>query len=252
MAYPFESLEGEYTALWAQMAIDASRVDEFHALANKVLAGMATYRQVERITGVPAAVIGVIHLREGNCNFKTHLHNGDPLTARTIHVPAGRPPVGDPPFGWVDSAVDALTFQGLRNVPSWPVARAAYVLESYNGFGYRNHGLRSPYLWGGTNLQQPGKYVADGVFNPSVRDTQPGAMAILKIVEDMVGSIPAPIPTPIPSPKSAPVPTPRPRPAPTPAPVPVPPFVIGAILAAAAAAVGGFFDRIIDFIHHLF
>src|SRR6185295_802829 len=76
----------------------------------------------------------------------------------------------------------ALSYEGLDKVAragSWSVEQACFVLERYNGFGYRNRGLRSPYLWGGTNLQQPGKYVADGRFDATVIDRQPGCMPLL-------------------------------------------------------------------------
>jgi len=39
-------------------------------------------------------------------SFKLHLHNGDPLTARTVNVPKGRPKTGQPPFAWGISAKD--------------------------------------------------------------------------------------------------------------------------------------------------
>jgi lysozyme family protein len=42
--------------------------------------------------GIPWYVVAVIHNMEAGQNLRTHLHNGDSLTARTVHVPAGRPP----------------------------------------------------------------------------------------------------------------------------------------------------------------
>src|SRR5262249_54559480 len=63
---------------------------------------------------------------------------------------------------------------------SWPVSRMLWALEPYNGYGYRNKGLRSPYLWASTNHQQRGKYVRDRVFDPRVMDEQVGCAAQLK------------------------------------------------------------------------
>jgi lysozyme family protein len=183
MAYLFAALRGEYAALWRQMIADDRRSGEFLTTVRRMNAGMASYRAVEEITGVPAAVVAVIHEREGAGNFTTHLHNGDPLRERTVHVPAGRPLAGSPPFTWTESAIDALRYEGLDRVADdggWSVERACFALERYNGFGYRNHGMRSPYLWGGTNQQQPGKYVADGRFDPGVLDRQPGCMPLLQ------------------------------------------------------------------------
>jgi lysozyme family protein len=53
-------------------------------------------------------------------------------------------------------------------------------MESFNGFGYRRHGLASPYLWSGTSLYLRGKYVSDGRFDPLALDGQLGCCAILK------------------------------------------------------------------------
>jgi hypothetical protein len=55
-----------------------------------------------------------------------------------------------------------------------------WALEPYNGYGYRNKGLRSPYLWASTNHQQRGKYIRDRVFDPTVMDEQVGCAAQLK------------------------------------------------------------------------
>jgi lysozyme family protein len=98
MAYLFAALRGEYAALWRQMIADDRRSGEFLTTVRRMNAGMASYRAVEEITGVPAAVVAVIHEREGAGNFTTHLHNGDPLRERTVHVPAGRPLAGRLPM----------------------------------------------------------------------------------------------------------------------------------------------------------
>ena len=65
-----------------------------------------------------------------------HLHNGDPLQARTVHVPSGRPVVGSPPFTWRQSALDALTLKGFHEVGDWSVPHMLYLLEKYNGTAY--------------------------------------------------------------------------------------------------------------------
>ena len=50
-------------------------------------------------------------------------------------------------------------------------------------------GLPSPYVWGGTNIQKPGKYVRDGVLSKKVWDTQPGCAPILKVLSTLDPSI---------------------------------------------------------------
>ena len=48
-----------------------------------------------RVTAAADAAINRIHDLEASRNFNAHLHNGDPLTHRTVHVPTphGRTPV---------------------------------------------------------------------------------------------------------------------------------------------------------------
>lgn len=145
------------------------------------MANEPNYRAVETITTVPWPVIAAIHFRESSLNFKTHLHNGDPLTDWTVHVPKGRPAQGAPPFFWADSAIDAL---GGRLIPRvWDLSGCAEFLERYNGLGYRKRELCSPYVWNFTNHYTSGLYVADGKFDPLKKESRPGCIAILKTLE---------------------------------------------------------------------
>lgn len=247
MAYTLAQLQPEYAAEWLAMTPDAADVAEINAIAQRLNNAMPSYREVAKATGVPPAIIAVIHNRESDQDFKTNLANGDPLTARTTHVPAGRPPLpAVPPFTWVDAAIDALTYEGLDKVTSWTVEQAAFSLETYNGFGYREyHDERSPYLWAATNEQQAGKYVADGQFNRTAMDSQIGCMPVLAALAKidltlalpMTGAAPAPAPTPTPEP--APVPAPPVvvvlPPAPTPTSTRAFVTIIAALLGAVAA-----------------
>lgn len=176
----FAALKDEYAATWRAMAASDAHRKTFEAVARRLYQSLPLYQGVTALTGVPASLIMVIHERESGARFSSHLHNGDPLTARTVHVPAGHPIDGRPPFAWADSAADALRMKALDKIVDWSVERALFVLEGYNGFGYRQyHAMRSPYLWGGTNQQQPGKYVADGVFDATVMDEQLGCAGLL-------------------------------------------------------------------------
>jgi hypothetical protein len=104
------------------------------------------------------------------------------LKARTVHVPAGRPKTGKPPFTWEQSAIDALRGRGLGAWKDWSVPGTLYQLEAYNGFGYRDHHptVPSPYLWSFSNHYTRGKYVADGRFSPTAVSQQVGAALLLK------------------------------------------------------------------------
>src|SRR5262249_8720937 len=114
-------------------------------------------------------------------DFKTHLHNGDSLKARTYDVPAGRPRRGNPPFAWDASAIDALIMapHELQKVKAWSVERILYESEKYNGWGYLKRG-NSPYLWSWTSEYHGGKYVRDGVYDPNHWDEQAGCVALLR------------------------------------------------------------------------
>jgi lysozyme family protein len=59
-----------------------------------------------------------------------------------------------------------------------------YVLEGYNGFGYRSKGIRSPYLWSFSNLYEKGKYVADHQFDPNAVSKQVGSAVLLKLLSE--------------------------------------------------------------------
>jgi lysozyme family protein len=66
----------------------------------------------------------------------------------------------------------------------------AWLLEKFNGFGYREyHHIPSPYLWGGTVVQKPGKYVRDKHYDPTVMDEQIGGMALLAALMQLDPSV---------------------------------------------------------------
>ena len=153
-------------------------------IANVIVANKEKYKEVEEETGVPWAFIGALHYRESNNNFKTHLHNGDPLSGRTFQVPAGRPKEGEPPFTWIESAIDALEYEGFDNKKDWSLENICERGEVYNGLGYRRMGKPSPYLWSGTNNYVRGKYVEDGVYNGNTVDQQAGIIPVyLRVME---------------------------------------------------------------------
>lgn len=177
-------IDVNYKELYASAAIRSYDMGKVESIAGRILENRAQYEKVESGSGVPWYVVACIHSLEANLNFSCHLHNGDPLTARTIHVPAGRPVAGSPPFAWYESAIDALS---NRAIPaSWTVAAMLEWMEAYNGFGYRIYhpSVLSPYLWSMTNQYTSGKYAADGVFDPNLVSQQVGAVAILKLLEE--------------------------------------------------------------------
>jgi lysozyme family protein len=145
--------------------------------------GRPVYEAVGRdLNGIPWAFIGAIHAMECGFNFAGHMHNGDPLSARTVQVPKGRPLTGTPPFTWRESAIDALTMKGFHDVRDWSTPHMLYLLERYNGMGYRMRRLVSPYLWSFSNHYARGKFVKDGIYDPHAVSKQCGVAVMLKAV----------------------------------------------------------------------
>ena len=174
-----QAIRSEYQQLWTSCTIRPSRAAAVDALVDRIARNKSRYAAAGRPHDVPWYVVGIIHMLESGGNFATHLHNGDPLTARTVHVPAGRPRLGRPPFTWEESAADAVK-QNLRGWSDWSIAGTLYLFERYNGFGYRSKAIHSPYLWSFSTHYSKGKYVRDGVYSPTAVSGQCGAAVLLR------------------------------------------------------------------------
>jgi len=196
----------EYIALYSTARVNDSKVETMKWYTNKIQKNQARYEAVSAKTGVPWYVIAAIHAMESSMDFTTHLHNGDSLNAKTVHVPAGRPKAGQPPFSWEDSACDALGYDGASGVKEWNLVQTLWFLEKYNGLGYKCGAgrdtvppCRSPYLWSYTQHYISGRYVQDGVWNKTSVSDQAGVVAIFKSLEARglikpLGSAPEPKP----------------------------------------------------------
>jgi lysozyme family protein len=186
----YDALRGNYQQLWDSLVIDQKKLPKISDKACKIKANKPRYDEVNEAvrklapaSQIPWYFIGLVHLMECNLSFNHHLHNGDPLTARTVHVPAKRPATGQPPFTFVQSAVDALIYQGLTAEIDWSIPKMLYRLEAYNGFGYTQyHNMASPYLFAGSNHYVKGKYVSDGKFDANAVSDQIGTAVILKML----------------------------------------------------------------------
>jgi lysozyme family protein len=179
----FEELKLEYQSLFDTCKIRVERADDANQIVDRIIKNESRYRITQAATGVPWSVIALIHSLESSLNFSTHLHNGDPLTAKTTRVPQGRPP-GNAPFTWEESAADALQFDGLTSWQNWSIPGVLFRLEKFNGMGYRKKGISTPYLWSFSNHYSKGKFVRDGVFDENAVSQQCGAAVLLKILLD--------------------------------------------------------------------
>ncbi|WP_156460715.1 hypothetical protein [Sphingomonas sp. Leaf339] len=181
----FDALRGPYQILFDDCRVPATKAGVVAWHRMMLLKGRPQYERVAAATGVPWWFVGIVHAMEASFSFTSHLHNGDPLSARTVQVPSGRPTTGQPPFAWIDSAVDALTVEGFAGQTEWSVPRALYRWEAYNGWGYRRPAVNvpTPYLWSFSNHYDKGKFVRDGVFDRNARSAQCGAAVMLKALQ---------------------------------------------------------------------
>lgn len=152
--------------------------------ATKSIQNKARYLAVQAKTGVPWYWIGAIHMRESNNDFRGVLHNGERILGtgrKTRLVPVGRGPFST----WEEAAIDAIKLHGLQKISNWSIPRMLYEAERYNGWGYTWKKVNSPYVWGGTNHQQPGKYVADGVWSSTAMDSQLGVAPVIYRIREL-------------------------------------------------------------------
>ena len=171
-------------ARWQACVPIANLIPTLDSVAKRLVANKGRYVNVENIAGVPWAIIAVIHERESSQSWTAQLSQGDPLNKPSIHIPRNRGPFKS----WEDGAVDALMHCApfLSKWEDWSIGGALCSLDGYNGEGYWNMGLPSPYIWSSTNQYTHGKYIADGHFDPNAVDHQLGCAGLLlrMIVQD--------------------------------------------------------------------
>lgn len=169
----YEKLKTGYLKLWHKAQVHTNRQAELdYTIEHLIVSRKKRYQAVESVLRIPWYVVAVLHYREADCDFNRHLHNGDPLSERTVHVPAGRPTAGNPPFSWEESATDALHYEGLDEVKNWCLSSILWNCEKFGGFGHFPYDINSSYLWSGTNQYKSGKV-----------DEQLGVAALLKWLE---------------------------------------------------------------------
>lgn len=182
-----EKLKSLNTARWLKAKINPDHGAQFLDVARRLVSAKARYQQVSLQTGVPWWFIAVVHERESSQNWNSSLAQGDPWDKVSVHVPAGRGPFNS----WEEAAVDALVNCSpfaARN-KDWSIGGTLTMLEEYNGLGYANRGIASPYVWAGTNQYTSGKYVRDGVFDPDVVDRQLGCAGLLLAMKSIDPSV---------------------------------------------------------------
>jgi lysozyme family protein len=91
------ALRADYLRLFQTCRITPGASPPSAPSPEKIADNRARYETIGQPLNIPWFFIGLTHYRECNLDFGKHLHNGDPLTARTVQVPAGRPLKGKPP-----------------------------------------------------------------------------------------------------------------------------------------------------------
>ena len=167
-----------YANLWDKAEVRPQYVNAARNWAIQIsdAANVAQFKAVQAQTGVPWFFVGLLLMRESSLNLHTYLGNGQPLNQVTTIAPVGRGPFSS----FVAGAVDALKYQGYVGITEWPVSHILWLAEKFNGFGYFERGVNSPYIWNWTTLYSSGKFVSDGVYDANFVDPQPGIAAVLK------------------------------------------------------------------------
>ena len=87
-----DALREQYQELFDTCDIKPGKASAVEAIVGRLERNQERYRPVADRLDAPWYFVGVIHNMESSMDFREHLHNGDPLTARTVQVPASSKP----------------------------------------------------------------------------------------------------------------------------------------------------------------
>lgn len=172
----FELIGPQYRQMFAAMEYKPGYERAAQKVAQRVYHDMPVYSAAAKACNVPAIFIMCANERESDGWLGAYLGNGQPWNRITTEVPPNRGPFKN----FIAGCVDAVHLEGLNllNLSDWTVSRLLYKLTSFNGWGYYYHSIPSPYIWAGSTIQKPGKYVRDGVLDLTVMDPQLGAALV--------------------------------------------------------------------------
>jgi lysozyme family protein len=179
----YAELKDEYVRLFEAAEVRPQWAGDLAFYMKQARKFRPRYEKVANGLGIPWAFIACIHALESSFDFNTHLYNGDPLSAKTVHVPKNKPdapPANGERYDWEESAKAAMRDKGFASATDWSLPRLLYRLEAYNGFGYRSRHVATPYLWSFSTVYDKGRFVADHRFDPDAGTRQAGAAVILK------------------------------------------------------------------------
>ena len=164
MPHRLEDYQEQYEQLFRDCQIvDPGKQQEVDAAIAAMQAHQARYAALADQVGVPWYFVAVVHQREASGNFSQSVRDGHRL-------PAG--------LSWEDDA-KAVMQEQCGGWHDWSLPGLLYRLEAYNGFGYRQYQINSPYLWSFSTCYTRGKFVEDHRFAADQVDKQPGTAVIL-------------------------------------------------------------------------
>ena|SRR3984957_1064585 len=175
----FAALTGEYTRRLIAMKINEDQQEELTARVKVILTRATAHDQgqVTAATGIPKLWWMASFERESSSDYSTNPAQGDPWDRKSTHVPRGMGPYEN----WYSAAIAAYDMSGLNKVgaENWTWEQGCYRGEAFNGFGPRQHGRATGYLWSWSNQYNGGKYIADGIWSSSAVDQQCGMIPLM-------------------------------------------------------------------------
>jgi lysozyme family protein len=133
--------------------------------------------------------LAAMHWREGSGSMTKSIANGNSITSYVRKD--GLDSAGSssnsyaPTDNWVDHSTEVIEHKliqkygsGAKQKDFTQNAQFYDFAERFNGMGYRQKGVASPYVWSGTDQYSGGKYVKDGVYDPNYRDQQLGVAVL--------------------------------------------------------------------------
>jgi len=157
-------LKAANLARWSAASVTPSLIPTVDAVSHRLAAAKARYQTVEAKTGVPWAVIAVIHERESSQAGPPRWPRAIPGINRrsTFRLVVARSPHGRLPPRTRWRSVRRMP----RSGPTGPSA-ARSACSSNKTASATRRGIPSPYVWATTNQYHRGKYIADGHFDPT-------------------------------------------------------------------------------------